>query len=293
MFSEVRYLRILPVNQSLLFYTPTLATENTACIVRTGTQRDIDNPIRAYVHAVLAGYSKQYRALSEISRCEFADKFLSSLYDDKSKLDDRLDEASKELVGFLANYKDPDSVSITLTSIAHAVTEFVVSDARDLVLFETVIPVLGNELVSLALKSTPPGSREVLQKSESLSKIGEENIESIAAKLDPLLVSIAESESERLRTELAEINDPLHPEFQVILAKKVQRDIYTLDSGTRGPVCASNTSYDKSLLILRVQTGDVPAYEILGELLEGNEIDRDLKSEHSFVQVVKAAARRT
>lgn len=266
MFREIKQLRPLDPDVSLLFHAPALKGDSGLCIVRTGVQR-FENEIQEYTVAVLSALKIQEDVDSLIASLDLIDYEVTLLC--------KLSAAAKEFVDFIEVYNAPDKVKLSMVSVAEAIS-VIFETPSDLKIYEIVIPLIGEKGFLKCLQTQ--SSIEVLNTNEKLKKLSVETVESIAEKLNSVVAIIVNTEVEKAKS-APDIEDPLNVKFQRKLADKLECNIYTVDSILRRPVCSSNTTFAKSVVVLKM--GE--KYEMLGELLEGNEILREFPPDHEFI----------
>lgn len=117
----------------------------------------------------------------------------------------------------------------------------------------------------------------------------EKNRKLIETRLSLILekASLGEKESER-KSERKSEDENEEENFETvirILSKKINRNIYFLDSSSRLPfkIFDSEKALKKSIIVLCLNSG----YEIVGKLLEKNKVQRDFDSNSSLIQKIR------
>ena len=302
MTSELPTLTILPVNKTVVFYSP---IEGKDVLVRTGTISEGS----CFFHAMLHSYSKDYVSMNTNGRMKFVKRLRASIARKVDK--DRWESLSNGLIAKIPFQENINGIlsdfyryierggSGRTKSVRKVIREVIKDDKNDTEAYKLV-----TEMVPLDKgfeKSILPSAYEKCNEgklSECKETIVEysiryykkefkklegqlepERVEYYISKLKKFIQAVVE-ESEN--TAYNEYVESLHDTSMEVdsytiglISEKFNRDIYFIDARTRMPYRDANTeNIRKRKSIIVMWTGGCH-YEIVGRLLAGNRIQRE------------------
>lgn len=301
-------LNILPVNKTVVFYSP---IEGNDVLVRTGTVGDGS----CFFHCVLHAFSKEYPILDAKGRAKLVKKLHSSL---SSKLDrQRWDEISDGLVAkipFQEHLKDAltdfyNHVSkgkVGKTSIGRNLIREIYNDKNKGVfeIIQEILPLTHLE-TTLLPKCYDSCADEKLEKCKrEITKQSVEHIEKELKKFGSgigddkrkycidkgktlFLTAVNEAEEYAYRdyTKNLDDNTVLVDPFSIeLVSNRFNRDLYFIDSKTRMPYklgSEKNIRKRKSMILIFLNSDH---YEVVGRLLPGNKIQREFEPDDPIIR---------
>lgn len=302
MSNQLATLTILPVNKTVVFYSP---VEGKDVLVRTGTIGDGS----CFFHALLHAYSKDYVSMNGNGREKFVKKLRSSI---AQKIDkERWEGLSNGLIAkipfqenvntllsdfyrFISRGKSGRTKSVRKvirnvikdekhdTEAYKLVTEMVkLDEGFEKIILPSAYEKCNDDLVSSCKKTVVKYAVKYYTKEfEKLEgQLEKERVDFYISKLENLVSSIVEEADSSAYTEYIE---SLHDASMDVdsytiglIGEKFNRDIYFIDSKTRMPYrIGGKETYQKRKSIVVMWTGGCH-YEIVGKLLPGNRIQRE------------------
>jgi hypothetical protein len=311
MSSELATLTILPVNKTVVFYSP---VEGKDVLVRTGTIAEGS----CFFHALLHAYSKDYVSMHTSGRMKFVKRLRASIARkiDKEKWEDLSN-------GLIAKIPFQENVNTILSdfyryitrggtgrtkSVRKIIREVIKDDKVDTESYKLItemIPIdegFEKSILPPAYEKCNEGGvteckKYVVQYSV---KYYTKEFEKLAGQLDDnrvqyyldklkLLVKTIVDEAENAA--YSEYIESLHDASMDVdsytiglISDKFNRDIYFIDARTRMPyrdASDKNTRKRKSIIVM--WTGGCH-YEIVGRLLSGNRIQREFEFNDSIIK---------
>lgn len=309
--SELATLTILPVNKTVVFYSP---IEGKDVLVRTGTIGEGS----CFFHALLHAYSKDYVSMNTDGRMKFVKKLRSSI---ARKIDKERWESISN--GLIAKIPFQENVNTILTDFYRYIarggngrTKNVRQVIRDVIKdlkSDTEAYKLVTEMVPLEdgfEKSILPSAYDkcndgklsdvkiaVVQHairyySKEFKKLEgqleQERIDYYIKKLETLVQEVVDVAENSAYTEYIESLHDASMEVDSytigLISEKFNRDIYFIDARTRMPYRdASSSHISKRKAIIVMWTGGCH-YEIVGRLLAGNRIEREFDFRDSLIK---------
>jgi hypothetical protein len=311
MSSELATLTILPVNKTVVFYSP---IEGKDVLVRTGTLMEGS----CFFHALLHAYSKDYVSMNEGGRKKFVNRLRSSV---ARKIDKGRWESLSN--GLIAKIPFQENLSNILSdfyryierggsgrtqSVRKIIRKIIKNDKRDTETYKLVTEMI--PLENGFEKSILPSSYEkcndngiskckktiidhsVRYYKKEFSKLDgqlkDERVQYYINKLEVFITAVVEEAEFSAYNEYIESLHDASIEVDSytigLISEKFNRDIYFVDSRTRMPyrdVSHENIHKRKSILVM--WTGG-SHYEIIGRLLPGNRIQREFEFKDSIIQ---------
>jgi hypothetical protein len=306
MSSELAILTILPVNKTVVFYSP---IEGKDVLVRTGS---IDGDL-SFFHALLHAYSKDYICMNTDGRIKFVKKLTSSI-------SRKMDKEKWISLGSIATIPFKENINTMLVdfykyiegnekrynkTLIKIIKNVVNEDIESFKLITEMIPLTKgfqeNILPSAyekSRKNTITDYKKLIIKSSTnyytkkFDKLGDSIDNTLITyyvdKLESLVKSILEESEILSYNEYIEriINSSVEVNSHTIglISEKFDRDIYFIDARTRMPYKENkrdNIHKRKSVIIM--WTGG-SHYEIVGRLLPGNIIQREFDHKDSIIK---------
>jgi hypothetical protein len=307
---ELTKLSILPVNKTVVFYSP---IEGRDVLVRSGTITEGS----CIFHAVLHACSKEYSQMDKHGRIKLTNKLRASL---GSKLDyKRWEEASNSIV---AKIPFQENVLAMITDFYRYITKNKSGKSSlgrhlirniddkskqayeivcDILTFEdfdkTILPKSYDECSDQNIKAC---RKVIIDNTQTLLKKGFDSLDNInEAKycIDKTMTLIEtileESEEHAFKDHIKNLKDTsvtVDTYTINLIADRFNRDIYILDSRTRMPYKLSDDHIAKKRKSIIIMWLGGVHYEVVGRLLPGNRIQREfylddplIKKIHTFV----------
>jgi len=273
--------------KTLVFYSP---LDGEDVLVRSGVNQENDLGI---YHAVLLGSSAEYVREDEDGRREMAERLLE-------KLAGKVERREEKVPPF-----DPSLYSKIFSKNLEGVYSLVSTESEKLICELLPVGLLKSEIIPRVLKFSPKNQTEFQSHFENLAlallsdqlfKAGwnpssgseDKKMQKKKELLEERGISLfrkakeeekplshrkssrspRSSRSSRKKKHSSSLSDLLPA-----LSKRINRNIYVLDSKTRLPlkILDSDSKYSKSIIILRLSGG----YETVGKLLEKNKVQRE------------------
>lgn len=311
MSSELPTLTILPVNKTVVFYSP---IEGKDVFVRTGTITEGS----CFFHALLHAYSKDYVSMNTNGRLKFVKKLRSSIAR-------KIDKSRWELLsnGLIAKIPFQENVITILSdfyryiarggtgrtkSVRKIIRDIIKVDKIDFETYKLVTEMIPldkgfekNILPSSYEKCNENGISEckktVVEYSVRYYKkefaklkgqLSEERVKYYINKLKLFVTAVVEEAENSAYTEYIESLHDSSIEVDSytigLISEKFNRDIYFIDSRTRMPyIDSSKENIRKRKSIIVMWTGGCH-YEIVGRLLPGNRIQREFDFNDYIIQ---------
>ena len=312
MSSELATLTILPVNKTVVFYSP---IEGKDVLVRTGTIGEGS----CFFHALLHAYSKDYVSMNTNGRMKFVKRLRSSI---ARKIDKGRWEGLSN--GLIAKIPFQENVNTILSdfyrfiarggsgrtkSVRKVIRSLIKDEKTDTEAYKLVTEMVPvdkgfekNILPSAYEKCNENGLSEckktVVQYAVKYYKkefeklkgqLSEERISYYVSKLESLTSAVVEEAESAAYTEYIE---SLHDTSMDVdsytiglISEKFNRDIYFIDARTRMPYRDASENIRKRKSIIVMWTGGCH-YEIVGRLLAGNRIQREFEFRDPLIKRV-------
>ena len=309
--SHLETLRILPVNKTVVFYSP---IEGKDVLVRSGTIPDGS----CFFHAILHAYSKEYVSMDKRGRIKFVKKLRSSIARNVDR--DRWENLSN---GLIAKIPFQENVNTILSdfyryilrgkegrtkSVRKVIRQVMLKQKEDLETFKivtemvpldkgfekTILPSAydkcGDGIVSDCKKTIVQFAIKyyIKQFKELNGKLEQKRIDFYIGKLEQLTHAVVEEAENSAYTEYIEslIDSSMDVDTYTIglISDKFNRDIYFIDARTRLPYRdIGKENIQKRKTIILMWTGGCH-YEIVGRLLPGNRIKREFEHNDPLVK---------
>jgi hypothetical protein len=301
---QLSTIRMLPVNKTVMFYTPIEGPENV--LVRTGTLKDGS----CAFHSVLHSYSKDYVRMDANDRTKFVKKLRSSMAKkiDKVKWESLgggliskipfQENVNNILYNFYLCMKSDSSASSKNTK--HVIDKLIGEDSTKLQYYRLLIELLPCDTVfeqnilpeayEKTNKSTIQKCKQIviektdnfylnLDSVKTLDREKKEYIRHLLSKMMSEILDEAENSAFKLYVKgLKNVNEDVDSYTISLISDKFDRDIYFLDSTTRMPYnnasSSDNIKNRKSIIIMWI--GGVH-YEIVGRLMPDRVIQREFE----------------
>jgi hypothetical protein len=311
MSSELATLTILPVNKTVVFYSP---IEGKDVLVRTGTIAEGS----CFFHALLHAYSKDYVSMNSGGRMKFVKRLRSSI---ARKIDKgRWESLSNGLIAKIPFQENVNNIlsdfyryitrggSGRTKSVRKIIRTVIKDDKGDTEAYKLVTEMIPLEngfeksiLPSSYEKCNDDGIAEckkivveyaIRYYKKEFSKLnGQLNDERVQYYIDKLELLVSAVVDEAENSAYNEYIESLHDASMEVdsytiglISEKFNRDIYFIDSRSRMPYRdASHENIRKRKSILVMWTGGCH-YEIVGRLLSGNRIQREFEFKDSIIQ---------
>ena len=311
MNSELATLTILPVNKTVVFYSP---IEGKDILVRTGTIAEGS----CFFHTLMHAYSKEYVSMNTRGRMKFIKRLRSSI---ARKVDKKHWEGLSN--GLIAKIPFQENINNLLTdfyrfikrgktgrtkSVRKVIRKIIINEKKDLNTYKLITEML--PLAEAFEKNILPSAYEKCNESKVSNckhtivtyavnyykrlfqdfrgKLEEEKIKFYLQKLEDLVHEIVDEAECSAYTEYIE---SLHDSSMEVdsytiglVSDKFNRDIYFIDARTRMPYRIpgnGNIKMRKSIVVM--WTGGCH-YEVVGKLLPGNRIQREFERRDPLIQ---------
>lgn len=310
--SELATLTILPVNKTVVFYSP---VEGKDVLVRTGTIAEGS----CFFHALLHAYSKDYVSMNTNGRMKFVKRLRASI---ARKIDKNHWESLSN--GLIAKIPFQENVNTILSdfyrflhrggtgrtkSVRKIIRELVKNDDSNTEAYKLVAEMVpldeGFEksiLPSAYEKCNESGISEckktVVQYAVRYYKkefkkmegqLSDERIQFYVDKMKRMVQAIVDESENAAYTEYIE---SLHDSSMEVdsytiglISEKFNRDIYFIDARTRMPYRDASENIRKRKSIIVMWTGGCH-YEIVGRLLAGNRIQREFDFKDPLIKKI-------
>jgi hypothetical protein len=310
MSSQLAVLNILPVNKTVVFYSP---IEGKDVLVRTGTIADGS----CFFHTLLHAYSKDYVSMDSNGRMKFVKKLRSSI---SRKIDkSRWENLSN---GLIAKVPFQENVNNILTNFYQyinkensgktkntrkVIRKVIVDEKSDFEAYKLITEMISlddfekNILPSAYEKCIENTVRECKKTivnyaikyynkefDKLKNQLDDNSIKFYIDKLEKLVQEIVDVSEDSSYTEYIESLQDSSMDIDTytigLISEKFNRDIYFIDSRTRMPYRdASIDKIKKRKSIIVMWTGGCH-YEIVGRLLPGNRIQREFDHTDSLIK---------
>lgn len=311
MSNELSTLTILPVNKTVVFYSP---IEGKDVLVRTGTIGDGS----CLLHALMHAYSKDYISMHTNGRMKFIKRLRSSIAR-------KVDKSHWETLsnGLIAKIPFQENVNTILSdfykyisrgcsgktkSVRKVIRSIIKDEKNDTEAYKLVTEMIPldkgfeKDILPTAYEKCTEGGLIECKKSiieyavkyynkefEKLKgQLDEKRVEYYLSKLEFMVHEIVEEAELSAYTEYIESLHDSSMEIDYytigIISEKFNRNIYFIDSRTRMPYRDANSQNilkRKSIIIM--WTGGCH-YEIVGRLLSGNRIQREFDFNDSLIK---------
>lgn len=324
--TELAHLSIISPNKTVVFYSP---VEGKDILVRTGT---IQNG-SCFIHSVLHAYSKDYVVMNESGREKFVKKLRMSL---ARKIDKEHWENMSN--GLIAKVPFQENVNKILTDFYTFITRGTVGKTKSVrnVIRKLIVADKDTETYKLITEMIPLGSFEQNILPSSYEKCNENKISDCKKCISTFAVTYYKTIFDKIKGEISQENIDFYLNKMKLLvlaivneaedlsyieyieslydssididtynigliSDKFNRDIYFIDSKTRLPYRAYDTTIKnerdvanekdekdditikKRKSIILMWTGGCH-YEIVGRLLPGNRIQREFEHKDPLIQ---------
>lgn len=312
--SEFETLQLLPVNKTVVFYSP---VEGKDVLVRTGTIGEGS----CFYHALLHAYSKEYVSMDIKGRKKFVQRLRSSM---ARKVDKNRWESLSN--GLIAKIPFQENINIILNdfyrfisrgktgrtkSVRKVIREVIQDDNEDdieayklvteMVPLEegfekTILPTAyekcSDDGISKCKKVILKVSLNYYRK--EFKKLGdeleEERVNFYISKLEKLINSVVNEAENSSYSEYIESIQDATMEVDAytigLISEKFNRDIYFIDARNRMPYRdGGNDNIKKRKAIIVMWTGGCH-YEIVGRLLPGNIIKREFDFNDTLIKKI-------
>ena len=306
--SNLTPLDILPVNKTVVFYSPLEAKD---ILVRTGTIKDGS----CFFHALLHAYSNDYISMNNDGRIKFIKKLRSSI---AAQFDKNIWENLSN--GVIAKISFQENVNTILsdfykyiktpvkdgrTKSVRKVIRNVINESNDksdievYTLITEMLPIdkvfetnilpsayekydkiseCKNSILKLSLKFYEKEFEKLIS-DHGENAIGKNKILLYIKKLEKLIQEIVQEAENSAYTEyienLYDTTSKVDSYTIGLISEKFNRDIYFIDSRTRLPYIDSTKENLKRRKSIIVMWTDGCHYEIVGRLMAGNRIQRE------------------
>jgi hypothetical protein len=312
--SDLETLTILPVNKTVVFYSP---IEGKDVLVRTGTIAEGS----CFFHALLHAYSKDYISMNENGRRKFVKKLRSSI---AVKIDKSRWESLSN--GLIAKISFQENVNIILSdfykyiskgggvgrtkSVRKVIRSLIKDEKVDIETYKIIMEMIpldkGFEKTilpsayekceedditnckNIVVKHSVKYYKKEFEKLQG--QLEDERVEYYLNKLESMVREVLdEAENSAYTDYIQSINDSsMEVDSSTIglISEKFNRDIYFIDARTRMPyrdVNLGNICKRKSIIVM--WTGGCH-YEIVGKLLAGNRIQREFDFKDSLIKII-------
>jgi hypothetical protein len=312
MAHQKKPLKMLPVNKSVVFYSP---IEGEDVLVRTGTIGEGS----CLFHALLHAYSKDYATMDRKGRMKFVIRLRASM---AGKVD--IESWEEMGGGLISKVPYQENVCEILENFYHFVQEggkvrgrstrrVIKKLKKDDKKLSEVYNIL-TELISfnvLTSKCLPQGYERTQDKNiedtniavceevinhlrslEEIKQLGDKKASYIEVKIIELLTTVLEeSKNSAYRSYikgLERVSEDVDSYTIEYISNRFNRDVYFLDGTSRLPynTCptTNNLKGRKSMIVLWVGGNH---YEIVGRLLPGNKIQREFPADDELINRVR------
>ena len=310
MTKQVNRLKRLPVNKTVVFWTP---IEGEDVMVRTGTIAEGS----CFFHAVLHSYSKEYVSMDRRGRMEFVHNFRASLAGKINRESWKLmgggliakipfqENVNNILVNFY-RFLDNDN-KVRGSSTRRVIKDLVGEDENELDLYRLVkelIPIdtgFEKNILPNAYKKTEDAkisdcydaiideTISFLNNKEEIKSVSDRKAKYIRDITIKFLKKVLK-EAEGLAFKnyvfgLRNVSSNVDTYTIGLISDKFNRDIYFIDARNRMPYNNTSTTENlkgrKSIILLWINENH---YEIVGRLLPGNRIQREFSHDDPIIQ---------
>ena len=309
--SELPKLNILPVNKTVVFYSP---VEGKDVLVRTGTIGDGS----CFFHSLLHAYSKDYVSMNSTGRAKFVKRLRSSI---STKIDkDKWESLSN---GMIAKIPFQENINSILSefykvikngmkgrtkSVRKVIRLLIKDENNDIEAYKLVTSMI--ELEKGFEKNILPSVYEKCNES-SLDKckktlvkyslryymkefdkldgqLEQNQINFYVSKLNSLVQAVVDEAEDSAYSEYINSLEDSSKDVDTytigLISEKFNRDIYFIDGRNRMPYRNSgSTNIRKRKSMLVMWTGGCH-YEIIGRLLPGNRIQREFEHNDPLIK---------
>lgn len=305
--STLTRLNILPVNKTVVFYSP---LEGKDVLVRTGTIGDGS----CLVHSILQACSNEYVIMNLEERRDYVKKIRSSLAEKISKNSwEKLSDgiiakiAFQEKVNYLfSKFLKYISDSNHISSSIKKIIKNIIVEKDDLEAYKLLFELVSledmekkvlpesykncedkilSESISIILKSSKKYYKKLF---EGIDELDKSQKQFFINKFETVIKEVLEQASEicyneyihNLKTSSVDIDT-----FSIdLISDYFDIDIYFIDSKTRMPYMNSSKNNIKKRTSVIVMWVNECHYEIIGKLLSGNRIQRQFEFDDSIIQ---------
>ena len=262
----------MSVNKTKIFFS---GIEGRHTLVRTGTLDD-----NSLYHSILHATSKKYVSSTEKTRKKICKKFMKLISKNNSR------DISEIFLKILENIYQDNFEGVTEKRIKNKLLCTPESQQTYKVLFELLtIQDFKNNIVNPGCdkKSILENQAKILK--EKLKSVGldKKRQEGCIKKFDDLSESIIDNISE---SDMTEINS----QTLKLISKKIDRDIYFIDSVTRFPFSLEGktplTENNEKMSVILLRIGN--KYEVIGRLLKDNRIQREFYSDDEMIKRIRS-----
>jgi len=306
-----KHLKELDVNKTVVFYSP---LEGDDVLARTGSISDSSS----LFHAILYAYSREYVAMSKNERLAYVSKLRASLLGNvtieswrelsdgllaKKPFIDSILDIIKNLYDYICNNKSSAKGKHTRRIISKLLVGPETIELYTLVSELLPIEVLKKDLLSRAYKVNTSKNikttcvnivtiiAEYLDTLPELSAVDSTKMKYICNSVSNLFEHVFE-EAEKMAYEnyikgmsTMEIN--LTSDILETISKRIDRNIYFIDSNTRMPCNTKITSgiiaERKSIILLQMNSHK---YETIGRLLPDNRVQREFSADDPIIECI-------
>ena len=309
MTSNLEKLRLIPVNKTVVFYSP---IEGKDVLVRTGIIDDENS----FLHSIVHAYSKEYISMNYDGKKEFVNTLRESLSKD-------LDKKKWETISGNMIVKIPfqENVSNMLAGIYYFlksgktrtknirnIIKKVISDKNieAYKLISEMIPLEKGFEKHILPQAFEKSEDKSMDKSKSIIikystnyceklfdsmkyQLDENRINNYVDKLRFLMLNIVdEAESITYNNYVkSRKNTSIDIDLNLInyISEKFNRDLYFIDSSIRLPYMENKHKIEKRKSIILMWTGN-SHYEVVGRLLPGNRIQREFDYKDKIIDTI-------
>lgn len=312
MANKIHSLKMLPVNKSVVFYSP---MEGEDVLVRTGTIGEGS----CLFHALLHAYSKDYATMGRKGRMKFVMRLRASMAGgvDRESWEEMGEGViskvpyQENVLDILSNlYKFLEGKGRVRGRSTRRVLKKLFKDAKEPdELYKLIVDLLpfkklSNECLPQAYDRTQ--DERIRQCSEAvqedviaylktrkeLGSISKEKVEYIMGKVNNMLHTVLlEAENSAFRSYvkgLERVSEDVDSYTIDFISERFNRDVYFLDGTSRLPynTCptTNNLKNRKSMIVLWVGRNH---YEIVGRLLPGNRIQREFPPDDILISRIR------
>lgn len=311
--SQFETLQLLPVNKTVVFYSP---VEGKDVLVRTGTIGEGS----CFYHALLHAYSKEYVSMDIKGRKKFVQRLRTSM---ARKVDKNKWESLSN--GLIAKIPFQENINIILNdfyrfisrggksgrtkSVRKVIREIINEDNEDDIeaykLVTEMVPLEDGFEKTILPNAYEKCSDDVISKCKKVilktalnyyhkkfkqldGQLEKERVDFYISKLENLVNSVLQEAENSSYTEYIESLQDANMEVDSytigLISEKFKRDIYFIDARNRMPYRdGGNDNIKKRKSIIVMWTGGCH-YEIVGRLLPGNIIKREFDFNDTLIK---------
>lgn len=300
MSKNITNLKILPVNKTVVFYSP---LEGKDVLVRTGTIGDGS----CFFHSLLHAYSKEYVEMNIDDRSKYVHNLRASMAGRINK--ENWQEIGGGLISKIPFQEKVNNILLNFyrfikndnnfrgKSAKKIVKTLIGEDQEKLELYELLTELIPfdegfeqnilpksyhkceNEMIDMCKIEIINQSIKYLENVNDLQHIEIEKVEYLKSTLSNFLnVVVDEAENSTFKEYiegLKNISEEIDSYTIGLISDRFNRDIYFIDANTRMPYQTGDTNNIKNRKSLIVMWIGQCHYEIIGKLLPGNRIQRD------------------